>query len=86
MDYESAVNKIDEYVKTGCAVGGFLSACLENDLYKAVGQADLSSLKALPDIVKYIFNSVPMRACGSKDKVHQWQEDRIKKGDFVWQN
>ena len=33
-------NQIDQYVETGCPVGGFLSAVLENNLQEALGRAD----------------------------------------------
>lgn len=73
MEYQAAVESLSEYSKTGRSVGGFLSACLENNLSEAFGRADESSLDALHDIVRYIYNHVPMDAWGSKEKVQAWQ-------------
>lgn len=50
------------YVHEGRHPGPFLHAVLTNDLFEAVGAADAESLAALPEIVVFIYNRVPM-AC-----------------------
>jgi hypothetical protein len=68
---------INDYVHYGYETGGFLRACLENNLTEAVGRADPESLKALGPIVIYLFNAVPFKIRGSKEKVKAHLEAAI---------
>lgn len=66
---DSTRARIDDYVTHGRGVGGFLRAVLENDLMHAVQFADDENLVALPHIVAYITDRVPVRAWGSERAV-----------------
>lgn len=60
------------YVCERRPVGGFLTACLENDLTRAVLNADPLSGAALRGIVEFLAWHVPGTAWGSPDIVHAW--------------
>ncbi len=53
-------------------VGGFLTACLHNDLAEAVMRADYASFLALREIITALTNEPPSIAWGSRDKVTAW--------------
>ena len=62
------------YLEDGIQAGGFLTACLKNDLVGAVGKAGSDNLKALPEIVRWIYNEAPDNCWGSKEKVCDWMD------------
>jgi len=70
---------LDRYVKGGIKTGGFLYAVLTNDLFEAVGRADIESRINLFDICDYIYNKVPLSCWGSKEKVKEWIDKFRKK-------
>lgn len=55
--------------------GGFLTACLSNDLSTAVCRADGRALNQIRDIVILCFNYLPIRCYGSADVVRKWSTD-----------
>lgn len=61
----SYVQTLEEYARTGCDVGGFLTACLENDLCKAVGKADGQNIDRLAAICCFLYNELPNGCWGS---------------------
>lgn len=67
-------NAIQRHVEFGANVGGFTTACLENDLREAVGRADVYSLAALNVIVQLLYNEIPSPAWGSPEKVRAWRK------------
>ena len=86
---------INHYVDYGIAPGGFMTACIENDLKNAVARADDESLPAIPAIVRYLYNECPSGCWGFAGAVKQWQESLRRKnikesyettdhGDSVW--
>ena len=56
----------------GIPTGGFLRATLENDLAQSVGMADDQSLAAIGRIVSFVYNCLPSKCWGSKEKVQAW--------------
>lgn len=62
---------IDAYCELGMPPGDFVRAVLSNDLYDAVTRPDDINLPALPHIVAYVVQRVPMAICGSRDAVHK---------------
>jgi len=81
-DYESEViasvpermlDAIERYVQTGCPIGDFLTAVIDNDLRGAVGRADDENLTALHDIVKVFHNYCPADCWGAAGKRTRWQ-------------
>lgn len=63
---------INRHVKDHIKVGGFVTACLRNDLQAAIGLADEENLSAIRQIVVYLYNEVPAVCWGSPDKVREW--------------
>jgi len=63
---------LKRYVEHGYMPGGFLTAVLCNDLFQAVCRADHMNQACLADIVKWIYNSMPMAARGSEDNMMNW--------------
>lgn len=63
---------LERYVKGHVATGGFLRACLENDLTGAVLRADEESLEALPRIVRWLHDEAPGNCWGSAEAVAKW--------------
>lgn len=72
MDLQDAKDSIMRYVEHGIPTGGFLMACLENNLMEAMGRADLTSRENLFDICGFIYNEIPTGAHGSPAKVSAW--------------
>ena len=63
---------LERYLQDGILPGGFLQAVLENKLKESFERADDISRAALPDIVHYLYNYVPMAAWGSPERVAEW--------------
>ena len=64
---------MQRYVEEGRLVGDFLTACLENDLHKAVSRADRTNLALLPKIVQWMHWNIPSGCWGSREKVAEWK-------------
>lgn len=71
-------NMIDNYVNNGWNPGDFLTAVLANDLMASFSRADKNNISNMLHIVRYVYNHVPMGACGSYQKVKEWI-DNIQK-------
>lgn len=65
-----------EYVNTGCPVGSFLQAVLENNLEYAVRKADPENEAQLTNLVRLIVQDIPMGAWGNPAKVSDWISKR----------
>jgi len=73
---ELTQSALTRYVENHIAPGGFLTAVLCNDLFGAMGKADLQNLDALTAIVRYIYNHTPGNCWGSKDIIDEWLKRR----------
>ena len=73
---ESTLDTLDNWAMHGLPPGGFVAAVLENDLADSVRRADPNNSAALPSIVRYLINELPMGCWGSFDKVAAWGEAR----------
>lgn len=67
---QSTYEAIKDYVEKGWEPGGFVRACLENNLMEAVGRADGHNIRALHGVVKMLYNDVPQRIWGSPEAVN----------------
>lgn len=67
----------DHHIKPG----GFLSAVLENNLYRAISQADESSVHSLPEILKWCTNNLVPNSWGSPERVAKWVEQTRPNGE-----
>ena len=63
--------------------GGFLSACLANDLTAAVCRADEESIQCLRPIVKFIHNELPAKCRGNKQMVDAWRKAKRAERELV---
>lgn len=63
---------LERYTKHRIRTGSFLEAVLSNDLFDACARADQETARDLHEIVKYIFNTLPMDCYGSREKVDAW--------------
>lgn len=69
---------IEAYVMDGREPGGFVRACLENNLENAVTRADEVNLWTIPHIVAYLRGRVPSIAWGSRQQVERWLERKAR--------
>jgi len=85
MDSEKAINMgvpvhtvgaLERYINDRIPTGGFLNAVLTNDLVGAISYADEDNLRAIPEIVKFLYNNVPMNAWRDEENVKKWLADR----------
>lgn len=67
---------ITGYLINGWKPGGFLTAVLAGDLFRAVNVADTANRQMLWAISKVIMNNLPEGCWGSYDKVHEWSTDK----------
>lgn len=74
---DDVVESLDAYVQCRRPVGSFLRAVLENDLMESVGRADEYNLAALPHIVAYVYNRLPLGCWGSPEKVRDWLKPSV---------
>lgn len=65
---------IANYVIHKIQTGGFLFAVLSNDLSESFARADMGNRAAMFEIVSFIYNSIPSKCWGSKEKVQAWLE------------
>lgn len=71
---------IDRYIETGCPVGSFLQAVLENNLKEATGRADHTALDNIPHIVAYLYNDCPSKCWGSVAAYETWTTKKVLAG------
>lgn len=64
---------IARYINHGDAVGGFLTAFLDNDLKDAFARADETNAAAMLQIVKWFWNCAPSACWGGRSKREAWQ-------------
>ena len=63
---------IKRYVFKGILPGHFLTEVIKNNLFGAVGRADEESMKALKEIIVFLYNRTPGVCWGSEDKMRKW--------------
>ena len=72
LDLNLLVYIIKRFFEDRVPPSGFYRAILANDLFSAVDKADDINVNLIPQIVRYIFNNVPMSCYGSYTKVDKW--------------
>jgi hypothetical protein len=86
-DSESCPSWVEEsfkrWAENGIEPGGFLTACLMNNLSDALGKADYTSLAYIKPIVMYMYNRLPSHCWGSREKVIAWQLYQKKRANNV---
>jgi len=63
---------INDYVLRGIPPGGFLEAVLEDRLVESFNRADIRNTEAMPHIVWYMYEIVPIQCRGSREAVSAW--------------
>ncbi len=63
---------IIEFIYSGAEPGGFLRQVLLNKLFGAFGAADDINILAMPAIVAYVFQCVPIVSYGTPDQIDAW--------------
>lgn len=69
---ETTARQLAVYVVSGVPPSGFVRALLENDLVQTFSRADEEHRLAMFDIVKFVYNVVPVIMCGNKGNVDSW--------------
>lgn len=67
---------ITGYLIRGWKPGGFLTAILAGDLFRAVSSADTANRQMMWAISRFIMTSLPTGAWGDYDSVHNWSTDK----------
>lgn len=67
---------LDAYVHERLPVGDFLFNVLSNNLVGAFAAADAENIRAMPAIVSYVHNHLPMSCWGSEMRVAAWISQR----------
>lgn len=73
---ELTYKQLIEYRDHRVPPGGFVRACLENDLTQALNKADHSNTRAIFDIARFMHWELPSPAWGNPSKVRDWLEKR----------
>ncbi len=63
---------LERYRDEGCPTGGFLYACLTNNMMQAIGRADENNQLAIAEIARWIYNELPANSHGSPEEVNTW--------------
>lgn len=61
-----------EYLGYGCPPGGFLRACLEDQLVRSYSRADHINIRSMHVWADWLYNYCPCQARGSKEAVDGW--------------
>jgi len=76
MKYPTApihiLDAITDYADNHTPHGHFVTAVLENNLMEAIFRADPNSLAGLKDIVRFVYEEIPLSSHGSVKKVNAW--------------
>ena len=73
---EHTQQALENYLIRGYMPGGFLTACLVGDLYRAVQSADTANRQNLWVIVRWIMIYAPEGSWGSADAMRDWAADK----------
>jgi len=72
------VETLERYLKHGTPTGGFLHACLTNNLTESFALADDYNRAAMFGIVNYMYNELPSDCWGSPGKVEAWLDKKAE--------
>ena len=63
---------IFNYLVYGWEPGGFLTAVMANDLYRAATVADVENIKRLAHVARFVVYALPHGCYGNYDQVKTW--------------
>ena len=67
---------IDGYLLNGWMPGGFLTAVICGDLFRAVDTADTANRQMLWAVARWISHNAPRESWGSAQIMRDWMEDK----------
>jgi hypothetical protein len=73
---EHTQEALENYLIRGYQPGGFLTACLTGDLFRAVQSADTANRGMIYAIVLWIMHNAPEGSWGSAQAMRDWTADR----------
>jgi hypothetical protein len=68
---------INNYIEYGIPLGGFLAACVENNLKEACARADVDNLPILSAIVGYLYQFAPFGCWGFPGAHQRWIAQKL---------
>lgn len=72
---DRTIEGLRKYVEEGIPPGHFMEAVLENNLRKALANADSHNLAAIKEIGLLVWNKCPMACWGTRRDVEHWVEE-----------
>jgi hypothetical protein len=72
--HEDCREAIFNYLAYGYDPGGFLTAVLTNDLYRAAGISDFENKKRLAFVANFVAMNLPLACYGTAKKMRAWME------------
>lgn len=72
------IDSIKRYIELGIPPGDFLWAVLTNDLREAFGRADEGNIRAMFEIVCWLWNYAPAMCWGDEERVKNWLDVKAK--------
>ena len=71
LDCTCCQGAFQRYFEYGIATGGFLEACIKNNLMMAMGRGDPDHISLIKNICSFIYNELPS-ACTGVDGFDSW--------------
>ena len=68
------VEALTLWIKDGIEPGGFVKACLKNDLFDAIARADQTSLMIFDSLCGWLSKHAPAPCFGSKKNYDAWEK------------
>jgi len=75
-------NGLERYIIDHIRPGGFLTAVLQNDLQMTTATADDDNFKKIKEWCQFIYNELPQKCWGSKEKVEKWVNQTKSEDDL----
>lgn len=72
--HEDCRDAIFNYLVYGYSPGGFLTAVLTNDLYRAATVADIENVNRLAHVVRFVVNALPCICYGNDEIMKAWMK------------
>ena len=73
---ERMMGGIQRYLEHGIPPGSFLTAIIENNLSRAVANADNENMQNIPAYVSYFYNECPGDCWGSPENMQEWMKNK----------
>lgn len=73
---EHTQDALTRYIENRLSPGGFLTSVLSNDLFGAMGRADIMNRYAIYEICMWLYNEAPSNCFGSPEKVREYLEGK----------